>query len=193
VEPAPQSAPPDVADFPALKLRPVSTVFSAQFSEIIPRDSLSSNETNLDTPASPSLVKVFSPTLATPSSTTRSEFPRSEFLRNDDQKAIENQTLLLELQQQILTERSQSLAHQRYRLELEGRVMELEAQLAELHALPNSTSGYCNACGRGGLPIEPCRDRLAKHSETVDGKQTSVLHRPRARTATSPRFGSDVP
>ena len=178
--PLPQSAPANASDFPKLKLRPVSTAFSAHFTEhMISRGSLSSADTELDTPSSASMSQGFPP--GTPSSVARSAFYTRPFESID------------ELQEQNVTEWPEELVYQRERMELECRVKELEKELEGLRK-SWKLDGYCGVCGRGQSSIDAAGDYRHLQGTPV-GRETfpSIVHRPRARTVTSSRFNSPVP
>lgn len=179
----PQSAPANVSEFPALQLRPVSTIFSAQFGDHIMRqDSRPSLETDMGTPSS----NIFSP--ITPGSAAR-----SERLSNDKQFAMpdiseDQSSVISALQDQILTAK---LAWQRQIWELEGQVRDLKAEVDELQTTGN-TADYCDSCGRGRPRLNAaCSPHRGSNAAPEDGS-SSVIHRPRARTGTSARFGSAV-
>ncbi|KAJ3516461.1 hypothetical protein NLJ89_g1116 [Agrocybe chaxingu] len=170
----PQSAPANVSEFPALKLRPVSTVFSAQFGDhIVSAESRSSDETtDLDTPRSPSPTGIMSP--VTPGfSRSSNEQPQITVTGNsDDSSAVRA------LQGQFVTAKK---AWQRQVQELECQVRDLKIELEELK---NRNSGdYCQSCGRGDTKDGPISTPAT----------SSVINRPRARTGTSSRFGSVLP
>jgi len=179
--PWPQSAPANASDFPRLKLRPVSTVFSAHFTDhMVFRESLSSTDTELDTPSSASMPKGFPP--RTPSSVARSTFSN---LNTRPPESID------ELQEQIVAEWPEKLVHERERMELERRVRELEKELEGLRK-SWKLDGYCGVCGRG-QPSMNTADDHQRPQDILAGKETchSTTHRLRARTVTS-RFNSPV-
>jgi hypothetical protein len=170
----PQTAPAHVSEFPTLHLRPMSTMFSAQFGDHIIKDTRPSLDTDLGTPDSSS--NILSP--ITPNSSARFDLSSGE---KDDQASII----------QTFQEKSVSakMTWQRQIWELEGQVRDLKAELEELRA--SSRDGdYCETCGRGKH-----QDALAGHRPSGnirDVKSSSVVHRPRARTGTSSRFTSTV-
>lgn len=176
VEQQPQSAPANVSEFPALRLRPVSTLFSAHFGDhIVATDSRSSAETtDLDTPRSPSPIGLVSPT--TPGSFTRT---------SNDQMAIMSgsgdQSIVKGLQEQLQSAITVKKAWQRQIWELEGQVRHLKAELEESKS--KYSDSYCSSCGRGKRQEAPI-------SAPIGG---SVVNRPRARTGTSSRFGNALP
>ncbi|GLB36024.1 hypothetical protein LshimejAT787_0303120 [Lyophyllum shimeji] len=173
---SPQSAPANVTEFPALKLRPVSTLFSAQFKDHIMTDeSRPSLETDVGTPGS-STTNVFFP--VTPGSGSRSDLPSSDNKPTCMTTISEDQS-----QDPIVTSK---LAWQRQIWELEGQVRDLKAEIAELRKA-DSDKGYCETCGRGQRPAD--HDRQGGPQDTKD---VSVVNRPRARTGISSRFGSTV-
>ncbi|CAK5280477.1 unnamed protein product [Mycena citricolor] len=160
----PQSAPPNVTEFPALKLRPVSTLFSAKFGDHIispdNEDLESLSPSTAMSPVTPGLVLARSPS-------------------NIDKMApiTEDQSALVQaLQDQIVSAKK---AWQRHIWELEGQVRDLKAQVEAAHE-----GDYCMTCGRGRPPMT---------FQSEPGK-ASVVNRPRAHTGTgtATRFGSVV-
>ncbi|KAH9486615.1 hypothetical protein JR316_0000680 [Psilocybe cubensis] len=170
----PQSAPAHVSEFPALRLRPVSTLFSDHFKDhIVTGDSRSSDETtDLDTPRSPSPGGLMSP--VTPASALNSN--------NDKNQASllssEEDSKLRALQEEF---DSSKQAWQRHIWELEGQVRDLKLELAE--SKTKNTGEYCHSCGRG----------VRKEFVTPTSTAGSILNRPRARTGVSSRFGNALP
>ena len=169
----PQSAPPVITEFPALKLRPVSTLFSAFSDHLVTPDSRLSAETSdgteVVTPRSPSPNELISP--ITPNSYTRisqDQLPIKS-VQSGDQAAVKA------LQEQLVSAKA---AWQKQIWELEGQVRDLKAELAEVKG--GNSDEYCDACGRGKKPSPP---------PSIGG----VVNRPRARTATSTRFGHPLP
>lgn len=176
VEQQPQSAPANVSEFPALRLRPVSTLFSAHFGDhIVATDSRSSAETtDLDTPRSPSPIGPMSPT--TPGSFARtSNDPMAIMSGSGDQSIVKG------LQEQLQSAITVKKAWQRQIWELEGQVRDLKAELEESRSKHSDT--YCPSCGRGEKQEAPI-------STPIGG---GVVNRPRARTGTSSRFGNALP
>ncbi|PBK77421.1 hypothetical protein ARMSODRAFT_1079439 [Armillaria solidipes] len=171
----PQSAPANVTEFPALKLRPISTMFSAQFGDhLIPNNSLISPD--VDTPSSASPSTAVSPT--TPVSFSRLSDKPVVVNEGDDQS-----TVIRALQDQIVSAKK---AWQRHIWELEGQIRDLKEEVELLRA--SDSEGYCSSCGRGSR-------QHANESDPTDGesKSISVVNRPRARTgAGTSRFGSAV-
>ncbi|KAJ7275182.1 hypothetical protein B0H12DRAFT_1086134 [Mycena haematopus] len=186
----PQSAPPNVTEFPALKLRPVSTLFSAQFadhlspqrdSDLLSQPSLDADVDTLSSTSPSTVVSPVTPGLSLGGGGGRAsgdrdvaKAPTAMATINEDQSA-----LVQALQEQIVSAKK---AWQRHIWELEGQVRDLKAEVDELRATDGE---YCGACGRGGA-----RER---NSGVHDHKApSSVINRPRARTGTSARFGSAV-
>ncbi|KIK70853.1 hypothetical protein GYMLUDRAFT_66068 [Collybiopsis luxurians FD-317 M1] len=178
-----QSAPAKVTEFPSLKLRPISTVFSAHFSDhILP--SLTSDD-EPDTPSSlQSPATVISP--VTPGAYPRPEQishsktsnGASSVLGEEDQSAI-----IRALQDQIVTAKR---AWQQQIWELEGQVRDLKAEVEDLRS--KNDQSYCERCGRG-FP-DYCESPTSEEGEK---KPFNVVNRPRARTGTGQsRFGSAV-
>jgi hypothetical protein len=187
----PQSAPPNVTEFPALKLRPVSTLFSAHFGDhIVVSSSRDSDpqpglDADADTLSSTSPSTVISP--VTPgmslgrSSADRDKLPMATI--SEDQSA-----LVQALQEQIVSAKK---AWQRHIWELEGQVRDLKAEVDGLRA--GDGDAYCEACGRGrpsgAVGGQPHGGAGAHDHKVFAG---GVVNRPRARTGTSARFGSAV-
>ena len=171
----PQSAPPNVAEFPALKLRPVSTLFSAHFGDhIVTPESRSSGETtdDPDTPRSPSPNGLVFP--VTPGSYTRTSNDQPQIT---SVSSIDDQSVVKSLQEQMASAKK---AWQRHIWELEGQVRDLKAEVQLLKAKGDDL--YCDKCERG--------KREAPQSAPVT---VGVVNRPRARTGTSSRFTNALP
>ncbi|KAJ7071164.1 hypothetical protein C8F01DRAFT_419243 [Mycena amicta] len=174
----PQSAPPNVTEFPALKLRPVSTLFSSHFADhmVLPRDSDSqpSLEADADTSSSTSPISITPITPATalgPSSGDKERTPMATI--SEDQSA-----LVQALQEQLVGAKK---AWQRHIWVLEGQVRGLKMEVERLRA---SDGEYCETCGRG--------TRVSDEGEHDHKAFVGVVNRPRARTGTSSRLGSAV-
>jgi len=169
----PQSAPAVVSEFPTLRLRPVSTLFSTHFSDhIVAADSRSPAETtDSDTPRSSSPNGLMSP--ITPASFTRT---------SSDQVAIMSgsgdQSIMKGLQEQFQTAKK---VWQRKIWELEGQVRDLKAELEDSKS--NYSDDFCQSCGRGKKQEPPFSAPVG----------SSVVNRPRARTGTSSRFENALP
>ncbi|KZT30685.1 hypothetical protein NEOLEDRAFT_1237898 [Neolentinus lepideus HHB14362 ss-1] len=179
---SPRSAPPGQTDFKGLSLRPVSTAFSAHFSDhLLPGGEARGNgdyDLDLDTPTTMNTA-VTSPSI--------SNSPLAYSFRSDDSiagnrgvsiaVAGEDQSAVIQaLQDQIISARK---GWQMQIWELEGQVRELKTELEQLRAT-GSGSGYCDVCGRGsGTPAE----------RQDDGGRTGVINRPRAPTSSGGRFG----
>ena len=164
----PQTAPAHVSAFPALKLRPISTMFSAHFGDHIINDPRPSLDTDQGTTDSSS--NILSP--ITPNSSARFDLSSSEKPMSDEHALI-----------------SAKMTWQRHIWELEGRVRDLKAEIEDLRT-PSSDGVYCQACGRGRQQdASPARQPSENIKET---KGSSVVHRPRARTGTSSRFASAI-
>ncbi|KAF8647921.1 hypothetical protein AX16_006453 [Volvariella volvacea WC 439] len=163
----PQSAPPNMSEFPALRLRPMSSLFSPELAEHIgdqqdvkpPAD-----RADLDITQSPSSTAVISPIT-----------PVSSRFEADPKMTVQS------LEDHLV---STKLAWQRQIWELEGQVRDLKAEVAELRSASKAKTThdddgvYCDACGRGS--------RLASGTRgTTTDKRTSVVNRPRARTGSS--------
>ncbi|KAF7339585.1 hypothetical protein MSAN_02173000 [Mycena sanguinolenta] len=167
----PQSAPANVTEFPALRLRPVSTLFSAQFADHLSpqRDSDVPSQLSLDadvdtlSSTSPStMISPVTPGLSLGGGSARAsddremgKQPTIALATTDDQSA-----LVQALQEQIASTKK---AWQRH-------IWELEGQRA------------------GGVGTRE-RNSGTLHDHKVP---SGVVNRPRARTGTSARFGSAV-
>jgi hypothetical protein len=164
----PQSAPAHVTDFPALKLRPVSTMFSAHFREhILTLDSESEGRDN-DNQSPPSSGPGTGP--VTPSS-----FPRSDHsgMGSTIVSSGDPAEVIQALQNQM------SSARKAWQLEirdLEGQVRDLKAEVEDLRA---AEKDYCETCGRGKRPVD---------GQQAGTRNVGVVNRPRARTGASSRF-----
>ncbi|KAG6818047.1 hypothetical protein H0H87_009202 [Tephrocybe sp. NHM501043] len=181
----PQSAPAIVPEFPALKLRPVSTVFSAQFGDhIVLPDSRPSLEPDVSTPGSS--TRVFSP--VTPGSSTLSDRSSAVDPKSPFTFPISDQSVINALQDQILNSK---LAWQRQIWELESQVRELKAEVDDLRKA-ESEGTFCGNCGRGQRRAKVQSSPHRPPADTQDVRNTSVVNRPRARTGISSRFGGAV-
>lgn len=171
----PQSAPANVSEFPVLKLRPVSTLFSAHFGEhIVPGGTpRSSEDTDVSTPRSPSPSALISP--ITPISTSR---PSQDHARIAYAHTPEDPSIVRSLQEQMV---SQKKAWQSRIWELESQVRDLKVELEDAKSKNVFTDETCEKCGRG-----------AKRS-TQAHSGLSVVNRPRARTGTTSRFANPHP
>jgi len=173
---SPHSAPAHVLGFPALKLRPVSTLFSAQFSEHLTKRASSPELDSDDTPrtSSPATPLSFGPSIH--------ELTRAVSAAT----SLEDQSdVIRALQEQII---SSKLTWQRQIWELEGQVRDLKLELEELRVA--GKEDYCEACGRG----KPCNGNSATNlSADAQQSKTSIVNRPRARTGiSSSRFGNST-
>ncbi|KDR85334.1 hypothetical protein GALMADRAFT_218427 [Galerina marginata CBS 339.88] len=168
----PQSAPPNISEFPALKLRPVSTLFSAHFTDhiVTPISRSSTETTDLDTPRSSSPNGLMSP--LTPGSSIRTS---NDQLLPMSSVSSEEQYVVKSLQEQLVSAKK---AWQRHIWELEGQVRDLKTELEEMKAKQGDE--FCDACGRGKKKDAP-------------SSAGGVVNRPRARTGTSSRFGNAMP
>ncbi|KAG5718795.1 hypothetical protein E4T56_gene2621 [Termitomyces sp. T112] len=185
---SPQSAPANVSDFPALKLRPVSTAFSAQFVDhIVLPDCRPSLETDGGTPISP--TKIFSP--VTPGSASISDLsstdPKLSTLTNFISQ--DNSSVISALQEQIINAK---LAWQRQIWELESQVRDLKAEVDDLHKA-ESEGTFCERCGRGQRRPKVGSTPNSLGGEAQNMKNLGVMSRPRALTGSSSRFGNALP
>jgi len=170
------SAPPSTSDFPSLSLRPVSTVFSAHFADIVLPGVTSpvEEDRSLDTPSSTSPGMGLSP--LSPSFPLRSDGSSGDRAAVAVVGAEDQSSVIRALQDQIVLARK---AWQRHIWELEGQVRDLKAEVDDLRSTGNAMQ-YCGVCGRG----KPEEDG---HPDT---KKVGVVNRPRARTGDSARFAS---
>ncbi|RXW19517.1 hypothetical protein EST38_g6338 [Candolleomyces aberdarensis] len=161
----PQSAPPDVTAFPALKLRPVSGLFSSHFEDIVPDLQPTFSQSELMTPTtSGSNGPIFPMT------------PSHERFSNND----------IDEQHTVKSGREQSASPSRRRVEeLEAQVRSLKAELQELRS--KQDGAHCDACGRGGSQFSPARDGSSSSGSSSSSRH-SVVNRPRAKTGTASRF-----
>ncbi|KAG0696041.1 hypothetical protein DFH29DRAFT_813547 [Suillus ampliporus] len=157
-------------DFQALKLRPMSTTFSSQFSDIVAISEVEhTSEFELDTPTS---------TIS--SVTALSPFTSGSSRPSDDKPSPVEQSLVIKaLQEQMISAKK---AWQRQIWELQGQVRDLQAEIEDLHAA-DEVKEYCEHCGRGG-PQRECETRHAGM------KKTGVVNRPRGRMGDTARFAS---
>ncbi|TFK36841.1 hypothetical protein BDQ12DRAFT_227292 [Crucibulum laeve] len=176
----PQSAPANVSEFPSLKLRPVSTLFSAQFGDhIVSSDLQPTLEADLDTPRSQSPIGIISP--ITPGSFYRSSNDHPSVTAA---AATGDQSSVIKALQEELSSSKNRWQAQKW--ELESQVRDLKAQVEELKS-NTSPQDYCDVCGHGSQYV-------AQDDTQVDNyAQRSVVNRPRLRTGTSSRFGSALP
>lgn len=166
----PWHPPLGATDFQALKLRPMSTTFSSQFSNIVAIPEVEhTSELELDTPTSTiSSVTALSPFTPGPSRPS-----------DDKSSPVEQSLVIKALQEQIIAAKK---AWQRQIWELQGQVRDLQAEIVDLHAA-DEDKGYCEHCGRGG----PRKEHEASNAGT---KKISVVDRPRGRTGDTARFVS---
>ncbi|KAG7099066.1 hypothetical protein E1B28_000941 [Marasmius oreades] len=167
----PLSAPAHLSQFPALKLRPLSSAFSAQFGDhILPRSPEPETPSSV-TSASAAISPITPGLYGRPDNCTVSS---SENLPSSCSEGEDDSTVVRRIQEQISRTR---LAFQQQVWELEGQVRDLKVDLeSERQKSTFVRDGpYCDKCGRG------------KRSE----ENVSIVNRPRARTGTGQsRFGS---
>ena len=123
------SAPATVSEFPALKLRPVSTLFSAHFGD------------HIVATESPEIGSV-TPRSSSPRAVTLT--PASAIGASHEQSFDDQASVVRSLQEQLVTEKK---AWQMYIWELEEQVRDLKATVEELKGSDNKD--YCKSCGRG--------------------------------------------
>jgi hypothetical protein len=157
-------------DFQALKLRPVSTTFSSQFSDIVAIPEVEhTSELELDTPTSTNssvaALSPFTPGWSRPS--------------DDKSSPVEQSLVIKALQEQMVAAKKD---WQRQIWELQGQVRDLQAEVEDFHAA-DEDKGYCEHCGRGG----PRKERKDSNAGT---KKIGVVDRPRGRTGDTTRFVS---
>ncbi|KAI0321130.1 hypothetical protein OF83DRAFT_1051772 [Amylostereum chailletii] len=174
--PTPNSAPPGSSEFPSLRLRPISTVFSAHFAEHLMDNDLTS-ELEPDTSTIASGLSPITPGFSVSSRMSDDRI----MLQSDDPS-----TVIQALQDQLTASRK---AWQRQIWELECQVRDLRSEVEEMRA-KESSGDHCTLCGRGGIPRqdEDLLPALAK-TGTFDAR-SGVVNRPRARTGVGTRFGA---
>lgn len=156
---SPASAPPLTTTFPGLSLRPISTVFSAHFTDhIMSLESPSTSTTQTD--SSSTVVGGSSGSSILSHLATRPSFDEKHVVAEDDPYAI-----IQQLQEQL---RSTRKAWQHQMWELEGQVRDLRAEIDEMR-LKELRGDRCILCGRSDEP-----------DQCVGGH--GVVNRPRART-----------
>lgn len=128
-----RSAPANLPEFPTLKLRPVSMLFSASFGDLVPSDP-SQETSELYTPPSSR-----SP-LTTPISSSGPRYDGIYVVNNETQSAVEVP------QEHMPPTKS---VWQRHIWELEGQVHDLKAELEYL-----KNDEYCDKCGRGRRTLQ---------------------------------------
>lgn len=166
----PSSAPADMTEFPALRLRPVSAFFSKNFA-----DHLLAEEQRPDSPRNADVSSLISPTTVASSdlipSPVNAGFNTAGVADPSLGEHEDPSTVIAALKDQIRTSR---INWQRQVWELEGQIHDLRAEVDDLRS-----GDVCEVCGRGG-------------SLTHEKKATSsgVLHRPRAKTGHGARFAS---
>lgn len=173
------SAPPGTTDFPSLKLRPVSAVFSAHFADhiVVPEvESPLDAEQSLDTPSSFSPSPGRSP--LTPGFSIRSEETAADkaSIISGISGSGDQSSVIQALQSQIVSAKK---AWQRHIWELEGQVRDLKTEIEDLRTAGNE-KGFCDVCGRG-KPVE---------RDNAEARKVGIVDRPRARTGDAARFGS---
>ncbi|KAH7912576.1 hypothetical protein BJ138DRAFT_1125102 [Hygrophoropsis aurantiaca] len=173
---APMSAPPGTTDFQGLKLRPISTTFSAHFADIVasPEDELT-QDFELELPSSGGSSSIaFSP--LTPGSSRRSDEKQPVI-----DMAQSDQSLVVKTLQEQMT--SAKKAWQQQLWELQGQVRDLQAEIEELRS--TDEQGHCDTCGRGTR-----QKQIRASGADTETKKLGVVNRPRARTGDAARFGS---
>ncbi|CCL98996.1 uncharacterized protein FIBRA_01004 [Fibroporia radiculosa] len=182
----PSSAPPGMTDFVALRLRPVSTLFSTGFADqLVSPDALSqpSLDTDSGTPttATTSMVSPLSPNFPPKAYAGVNDGKVSPMITEDDQSSI-----VQPLPDQILVARR---AWQRQIWELEGQVRDLKAEVEELRTAEKGTS-FCAVCGRGSAGKASTESDGTLEDLKKAGVKVGVVNRPRARTGVGSRFAS---
>ncbi|KAH7885901.1 hypothetical protein F5I97DRAFT_1172888 [Phlebopus sp. FC_14] len=173
---APQSAPPSTTDFQGLKLRPISTSFSAHFADIVASPEAETH-LDLDTPRSSGTPETLHSPI-TPVSTPR----RSEDTVATTTDGSGEQSLVIKaLQQQIVSAKK---AWQQQIWDLRGQVRDLQAEVRDLRVSDNGE--YCDVCGRGDQQKRCIADRV----DETQTRKGGIVNRPRARTGDAARFAS---
>ncbi|KAL0951369.1 hypothetical protein HGRIS_008070 [Hohenbuehelia grisea] len=203
---APQSAPPHIAEFqaefPSLKLRPVSTVFSAKFGEHLAAGAshehpLPSPSYDTDGPSPTTASTLVSPSPVTPVGLGRPDTARTVRKASSDNgsvslvggggggRAVSAGGLSIEAEEAHMTIRTlqdqivaAKQAWQRQIWELEGQVRDLKAEVEDMR-VAGKERGVCEMCGRGAGAVAE-----------GDGEQVGVVNRPRPRTNNVARFGN---
>jgi len=188
----PASAPPSQTRFEGLSLRPVSTIFSAKFSDILgefvspPADlgSFPSSSSNSSTPnVGPSPTHSTFETSRTNSMSTASDYPLTPATTHgissipalsspSSMVSSENpNTVIISLQTEMANLRK---IHQRQVWELEGQIKDLKEEMEQLR-----NTGDCEACGKEK------KDRRTTMTSTKSRPKAvvSVVDRPRPKAA----------
>ncbi|KAH9082140.1 hypothetical protein EDB83DRAFT_2336709 [Lactarius deliciosus] len=167
---SPASAPPSTAAFPELRLRPVSTVFSAHFADHIVSTDSSPTSAQLDTSSTA--------TAHSPRSASSAQRSFDEKLASDDDPYL----IIQQLQEQMKSTRK---AWQHQIWELEGQVRDLRAEIDDMR-IKEARGERCLLCGRDGEP-----DRSAGEAPRPAAvSRPGIVDRPRARTGVGTRFGA---
>ncbi|KAF5374824.1 hypothetical protein D9758_000407 [Tetrapyrgos nigripes] len=172
-----QSAPANVTEFPALKLRPISTMFSTHFSDHILSSPPTSSADDLETPSS---LAASTPPV-TPATFLKPENNDSKTSTDDltVDSTADSATIIKSLKEQIVN--SRRAWHQQV-WELEGQIRDLKVEVRELRSSSTKDGLLCEHCGMH-----------SGRTFSMEQKPISVVNRPRARTGTGVnRFGSKV-
>ncbi|KAH6916855.1 hypothetical protein BKA70DRAFT_1367430 [Coprinopsis sp. MPI-PUGE-AT-0042] len=185
----PHSAPADVTAFPALRLRPVSTLFSAHFENFVPelQSNAHEHDRDIDTPTSSSPPEHISP--ITPG-------PNTDFFPSTKKTGFDTQTVTIKALREELA--SSKVSSERRIRDLESQIRELKLEVEELRSADwnrrsrsSSTTAHCDNCSGesqatvGYLSSSPQR---VGGSSSLLGVGNSVLNRPRAKTGAGSRF-----
>ncbi len=176
---------PRSANFVALSLRPVSTMFSADFNGISTPDSgHPSLDLDLGTPTtSTTAISPRSPMFLSAVDSVSSDPKRLLSVTSPQQ---EDQSIVIQaLQEQIMTARR---AWQQQLWELEGQVRDLKAEVEDLRS--EDTKPYCTVCGRGSTARRMEGAARIEDLQKAGVKVGGVVNRPRARTGVGSRFAS---
>lgn len=187
-ESIPQSAPPAMSEFPALRLRPVSTMFSSHFSDHILVSNDSSHDADSDTLSSRSPTTLVSPISPSrePAHLSALNLQSSSLISPGLHSAVDDQSAVIQaLQEQIMSAKK---AWQRHIWELEGQVRDLKAEVEDMRVAAKKPV-HCPSCRK---EFHPSSTTLPSTSTTTTAQRHGVLNRPRARTGTgtSSRFGN---
>lgn len=167
----PQSAPPAGSNFQGLKLRPASALFSAHFGDFVVNSDTNGSLDSCATSPTVNSGVMLSP-LTPDSSRPSDDEPRPAV------KILGEQSLAVEaLQGRFLAAKK---VWQTQIWELEGRIRDLQTEIADLRAADDKE--YCEVCRRG----DPQKQLKIDESR----KKLGVLDRPRARTSDAARFSS---
>ena len=168
----PRSAPADVNNFPSLKLRPVSGLFSSHFEHIVSDLQSTSSQSEIDTP-------ITSPTGLYPISPLGERFSSLDVDVKPERIRDESATSPLAASQKRIGE-------------LERQVRSLKAELQDLQR-QNQDGIYCSACGRGKRTACSPTHASSLSSTSSSSSGNSVVNRPRPKVGSgTSRFANGL-